>query len=121
MIKAGIFPPFTSARNRATIATTKTKKSERKKKLSRLLFLSRNGYRPRRISSYFPLQISPQGWFSAKLKLQQGDAKAVENETGFIATEDKRFNFSVALDEDFKITKDKDTQKEVIEIKLHGA
>ena len=66
-------------------------------------------------------KIILKGWFSAKLKLQQGDAKAVENETGFIATEDKRFDFSVALDDDFKITKDKDTQKEVIEIKLHGA
>ena len=31
MIKAGIFPPFTSARNRATIATTKTKKIGEKK------------------------------------------------------------------------------------------
>ena len=66
-------------------------------------------------------KIILKGWFSAKLKLQQGDAKAVENETGFIATEDKRFNFSVALDDDFKITKDKKKKKEVIEIKLHGA
>ena len=66
-------------------------------------------------------KISLRGWFSAKLKLQQGDAEAVENGTGSITTEDKGFDFSITLGDDFKIAIDKDTQKEIIEIKLQGA
>ena len=65
-------------------------------------------------------KISLRGWFSAKLKLQQGDAEAVENGTGSITTEDKGFDFSITLGDDFKIAIDKDTQKEIIEIKLQG-
>lgn len=65
--------------------------------------------------------ITLKGWFSSTLKLQQGDVEPGENETDFIATEDKCFDFSVTLDDDFKITRDKDNQKEVIEIKLRGA
>ena len=63
-------------------------------------------------------KITLSGWFSAKLKLQQGDAEAIENGTGSIATEDKGFDFSITLGDDFKIAIDKDTQKEIIEIKL---
>lgn len=65
-------------------------------------------------------KITLSGWFSAKLKLQQGDAEAIENGTGSIATEDKGFDFSITLGDDFKIAIDKDTQKEIIEIKLQG-
>ena len=46
---------------------------------------------------------------------------AVENGTGSISTEDKGFDFSVTLGDDFKIAKDNDTQKELIEIKLQRA
>lgn len=63
-------------------------------------------------------KISLRGWFSTKLKLQQGDAEAVENGTGSITTEDKEFDFSIILDDDFKIAIDKDTQKESVKIKL---
>ena len=66
-------------------------------------------------------KISLRGWFTAKLKLQQGDAEAIENGTGSITTEDKGFNFTVTLGDDFKIAKDKETQKELIEIALQGA
>ena len=65
-------------------------------------------------------KITLSGWFSAKLKLQQGDAEAIENGTGSIAAEDKGFDFSITLGDDFKIAIDKDTQKEIIEIKLQG-
>ena len=65
-------------------------------------------------------KITLSGWFSAKLKLQQGDAEAIENGTGSIATEDKGFDFSITLGDDFKIAIDKDTHKEIIEIKLQG-
>ena len=65
--------------------------------------------------------ITLKGWFLAKLNLQQGDATAVENGTGSISTGDKGFDFSVTLGDDFKIAKDNDTQKELIEIKLQSA
>lgn len=65
-------------------------------------------------------KITLSGWFSAKLKLLQGDAEAIKNGTASIVTEDKRFDFSITLGEDFKIAIDKDTQKEIIEIKLQG-
>lgn len=61
------------------------------------------------------------GWFLATLKLQNGDAEAVENGTGSIMEEDKGFDFSVTLDDDFKIVIDKSTQKEMIEISLQNA
>ena len=65
-------------------------------------------------------KITLKGWFVATLKLQQGDAEAVENGTGSITTEDKGFDFSITLGDDFKIVKDRETQKEIIEIKLQG-
>ena len=65
-------------------------------------------------------KITLKGWFVATLKLQQGDAEAVENGTISITTEDKGFDFSVTLDDDFKIAKDRETQKEVIKIELQG-
>lgn len=65
-------------------------------------------------------KITLRGWFSATLKLQQGDAEAVENGTGSITTESKGFNFSITLGDDFKIATDKETHKEIIEIKLQG-
>ena len=65
-------------------------------------------------------KITLKGWFSATLKLQQGDAEAVENGTGSITTEDKGFDFSITLSDDFKIAKDRETQKEIIEITLQG-
>lgn len=65
--------------------------------------------------------ITLKGWFLTTIKLQQGDATAVENVTGSISTEDKGFDFSVTLGDDFKIAKDNDTQKELIEIKLQSA
>lgn len=65
--------------------------------------------------------ITLKGWFSATLKLQQGDAVAVENGTGSISTEDKGFGFSVTLGDDFKIAKHHDTQQELIEIKLQSS
>ena len=65
-------------------------------------------------------KIILKGWFFATLKLQQGDAESVENGTGSITTEDKGFDFSITLGDDFKIAKDKETQKEIIEIKLQG-
>lgn len=61
-------------------------------------------------------KITLSGWFSAKLKLQLGEA----NETCSITTEDKGFDFSITLGDDFKIAINKDTQKEIIEIKLQG-
>ena len=64
--------------------------------------------------------ITLKGWFSATLKLQQGDAEDVENEAGSISTEDKGFDFSVTLGDDFKIAKDHDTQQELIEIKFQN-
>ena len=66
-------------------------------------------------------KITLRGWFSATLKLQQGDAEAIENGTGSVTTEDKSFDFSITLDDDFKIATDKETQKEIIEIKLQGS
>lgn len=66
-------------------------------------------------------KITLKGWFVATLKLQQGDAEAVGNETGSITTEDKGFDFSITLGDDFKIAKDRETQKEIIEIKIQGA
>lgn len=65
-------------------------------------------------------KIILKGWFSARLKLQQGDAKDIENGTGFIREEEKGFDFSATLGDDFKIAKDKETQKECVEIKLQG-
>ena len=65
-------------------------------------------------------KITLKGWFVATLKLQQGDAEAAENGTGSITTEDKGFDFSVTLGDDFKNAKDRETQKEVIKIKLQG-
>ena len=65
-------------------------------------------------------KITLKGWFSATLKLQQGDAEAVENGTGSITTEDKGFDFSITLSDDFKIAKDREPQKENIEITLQG-
>ena len=65
-------------------------------------------------------KITLKGWFVATLKLQQGDAEAAENGTGSITTEDKGFDFSVTLGDDFKIAKDRETHKEVIKIKLQG-
>ena len=66
-------------------------------------------------------KITLRGWFSATLKLQQGDAEAIENGTGSVTTEDKSFDFSITLDDDFKIATDKESQKEIIEIKLQGS
>ena len=66
-------------------------------------------------------KITLKGWFSATLKLQQGDAAAIETGTGSITTEDRSFNFSVTLGDDFKIAKDYDTQKELVEISIQGA
>lgn len=60
------------------------------------------------------------GWFTARLKLQQGDAKAIKNGTRFINEVEKRVDFSITLDDDFKVIKDRETQKEVIKIKLQG-
>lgn len=65
-------------------------------------------------------KITLKGWFSATLKLQHGDAEAVENGTGSITTEDKGFDFTITLGDDFKIAKDKDTQEELIDIHLQG-
>ena len=65
-------------------------------------------------------KITLKGWFTAMLKLQQGDAEAIENGTGYITTEEKGFNFTITLDDDFQIAKDKETKKEIIEIKLQG-
>ena len=39
---------------------------------------------------------------------------------GFIREEEKGFDFSATLGDDFKIAKDKETQKECVEIKLQG-
>ena len=44
----------------------------------------------------------------------------IENGTGFIREEEKGFDFSATLGDDFKIAKDKETQKECVEIKLQG-
>lgn len=65
-------------------------------------------------------KIILKGCFSAIFKLQQGDAEAIENGAGFIREEEKCFDFSVTLDDDFKIARDKETQKECVEIKLQG-
>lgn len=59
--------------------------------------------------------------FSAMLKLQQRNAEAIENGAGSITTECKGFDFSITLGDDFKIATDKETQKEIIEIKLQGS
>ena len=48
-------------------------------------------------------------------------AKAIENGAGSITTECKGFDFSITLGDDFKIATDKETQKEIIEIKLQGS
>ena len=39
---------------------------------------------------------------------------------GFIREEEKGLDFSATLGDDFKIAKDKETQKECVEIKLQG-
>ena len=65
-------------------------------------------------------KITLKGWFSVRLKLQQGDFEAIQNGTGFIREDDKGFDFSITLGDDFKIAKNKETQKEIIEIKLQG-
>ena len=62
-----------------------------------------------------------KGWFSAMLKLQQRNAEAIENGAGSITTECMGFDFSITLGDDFKIATDKETQKEIIEIKLQGS
>lgn len=66
-------------------------------------------------------RIALKGWFSAMLKLQQRNAEAIENGAGSITTECKGFDFSITLGDDFKIATDKETQKEIIEIKLQGS
>ena len=66
-------------------------------------------------------KITLVGWFSARLKLQQGDSKAIENETGFIREESKGFDFSITLGDDFKADKNKESEKEIIKIKLQGS
>lgn len=66
-------------------------------------------------------RIALKGWFSAMLKLQQRNAEAIENGAGSITTECKVFDFSITLGDDFKIATDKETQKEIIEIKLQGS
>lgn len=79
---------------------------------------------PKMVLSHWKIEkgkITLSGWFSATLKLQQGDAEAVENGMGSITTESKGFNFSITLGDNFKIATDKETQKEIIEIKLQGA
>ena len=65
-------------------------------------------------------KIILKGWFSARLKLQQGDAGGIENGTGFIREEEKGLDFSATLGDDFIIAKDKEIQKECVEIKLQG-
>ena len=60
------------------------------------------------------------GWFLAKLKLQKGDSEAVQKGTGSISEEEKGFDFSVTLDDDFKIMKNKESDTDIIEIKLQG-
>lgn len=60
------------------------------------------------------------GWFMTKLKLQNGSADDIHNGSGFVSEEEKGFDFSVVLDEDFKIAIDKES-KEQIEIKLQGS
>lgn len=45
----------------------------------------------------------------------------IENGAGSITTECKGFDFSITLGDDFKIATDKETQKEIIEIKLQGS
>ena len=65
--------------------------------------------------------INLRGWFLASFKLQEGDADAIQNGTGTISEETKGFYFAVTLGEDFKLAKNKDTQKELIEITLQAA
>ena len=50
-------------------------------------------------------KITLKGWFVATLKLQQGDAEAVENGIGSIITEGKGFDFSITRGDDFNIAK----------------
>lgn len=66
-------------------------------------------------------QIMLNGWFLASFKLQNGDAEAVQNGTGSISEESKAFDFSVTLGNDFKIAKNKETEAELIEIKLQAS
>lgn len=63
-------------------------------------------------------QITLKGWFDARLKLQQGDDEALACGTGFIDEKIKSFDFSVTLGDDFKIAIDKETQAEIIKIKI---
>lgn len=65
-------------------------------------------------------QIVLEGWFLAKLKLQQGDTEDIQNGFDFIAEEDKGFDFQVTLDENFEIAKDRDSHMEIIEIHLQN-
>jgi len=59
-----------------------------------------------------------KGWFLAKLKLQDGAANDIDNGNGMIAEQEKGYDFSIVLDEDFKIIVDRETGNEQIEIKL---
>lgn len=64
--------------------------------------------------------ITLRGWFTAKLKLQQGDAEAIENKTGSIDDVDKGFDFCVILGDDLNIVKDKETKKNLLKSNFNG-
>ncbi len=60
------------------------------------------------------------GWFCAKLKLQRGTAEDYAAGNGIIEEQDKSFDFSVTLNDDFSIAFDNKMQTDLITIKLQG-
>ncbi len=65
-------------------------------------------------------QIMMTGWFCAKFKLQMGTAEDHAVGNGIIEEQDKSFDFSVTLNDDFSIAFDNKMQTDLITIKLQG-
>ena len=65
-------------------------------------------------------QIMMAGWFCAKFKLQMGTAEDYAVGNGIIEEQDKSFDFSVTLNDDFSIAFDNKMQTDLITIKLQG-
>lgn len=65
-------------------------------------------------------QIALTGWFLAKLKLQTGSAEDYASDNGIIEEQDKGFDFSTILNDDFSIAYNNEKQTDSITIKLQG-
>lgn len=65
-------------------------------------------------------QIILDGWFLARLKLQQGDEEDIQNGVGLIDERDIGFDYWITLDNNFEIAKNRDTHLDIIKIQLQN-